>query len=167
MTRYEYDKYDQLAKQTDVNGITLFYTYDKAGRVSGFNNGFGKTAYEYDENGNCSAVRYPNGDVLTYTYDVCQRLKEEWVTDAKGVTLARYSYGLGRAGEWLTITESAGASETEITYQYDGLNRLVKEVIAKNGSKLTNEYCYDKVSHRISKETKVKGELSALADTDS
>lgn len=85
----------------------------------------------------------------------------------KGVTLAKYSYGLGRAGERLTITESDGASETETTYQYDRLNRLVKEVIARNGSKLTNEYSYDKVSNRISKETKVKGELSALADTTS
>ena len=125
------------------------------------------TVYEYDELGNRSAVKYPNGNVMTYTYDACQRLKEEWVTDARGVTLAKYSYGLGKAGERLTITESAGASETKTTYQYDKLNRLVKEVIAKNGNELTNEYSYDKVSNRISKETKVKGELSDIADTTS
>ncbi len=101
------------------------------------------------------------------TYDACQRLKEEWVTNANGIQLAKYSYGLGKAGERLTITESAGASETETTYQYDKLNRLVKEVIAKDGNELTNEYSYDKVSNRISKETEVKGELSALADIDS
>lgn len=186
--KYQYDKYDRLAKQTDVNGITLSYTYDKAGRVSGFDNGFGKTAYEYDlldrvtrvvdrngkatvyeydELGNRSAVKYPNGNIMTYTYDACQRLKEEWVTDANSVTLAKYSYGLGKAGERLTITESDGISETETTYQYDKLNRLVKETIAKDGNKLTNEYSYNKVSNRISKETKVKGELSALANTDS
>lgn len=46
--KYEYDKYNRLTKQTDVNGITLSYAYDKAGRVSSFDNGFGKTAYEYD-----------------------------------------------------------------------------------------------------------------------
>lgn len=37
----------------------------------------------------------------------------------------------------------------------------------KNGNELTNEYSYDKVSNRISRETKVKGELSALADVNS
>lgn len=57
--------------------------------------------------------------------------------------------------------------DREIIYQYDKLNRLVKEVIARNGNKLTNEYSYDKVSNRISKETEVKGELSAFADVDS
>ena len=75
------------------NGITLSYTYDKAGRVSSFDNGFGKTSYEYDlldrvtrvvdrngkatvyeydAAGNRSAVRYPNGTVMSYTYDACQ-----------------------------------------------------------------------------------------------
>ena len=53
------------------------------------------------------------------------------------------------------------------TYGYDKLNRLVKETIAKDGNELTNEYSYDKASSRISKETKVKGEMSAIADTSS
>ena len=125
------------------------------------------TVYEYDELGSRSAVRYPNGTIIAYTYDPCQRLKEEQVTDAGGVLLARYSYGLGRAGERLAITETAGGVRTETTYQYDKLNRLVKETIARDGSELTNEYSYDKVSSRISKETKVKGDLSALADAGS
>lgn len=47
------------------------------------------------------------------------------------------------------------------------MNRLEKEVIAKNDNKLTNEYSYDKVNNRISKEMTVKGELSALADATS
>ena len=186
--KYQYDPYDRLVKKTDVNGAVLSYTYDKAGRLETFDNGFGKTSYEYDlldrvtrvvdrngkatvyeydAAGNRSAVRYPNGTVMSYTYDACQRLKEEWITDAKGVTLAKYSYGLGKAGERLSVTETDTSGETETTYGYDKLNRLVKEVIAKNGSELTNEYGYDKVSNRISKETKVKGSLSELADTAS
>ena len=186
--KYRYDPYDRLVKKTDVNGAVLSYTYDKAGRLETFDNGFGKTSYEYDlldrvtrvvdrngkatvyeydAAGNRSAVRYPNGTVMSYTYDACQRLKEEWVTDAKGVILAKYSYGLGKAGERLSVTETDASGETETTYGYDKLNRLVKEVIAKNGSELTNEYGYDKVSNRISKETKVKGSLSELADTAS
>lgn len=163
---FAYDKKHNLMSMTDPMGIAVARNeYDDDGRVVDRN---GKaTVYEYDELGNRSAVKYPNGNIMTYTCDACQRLKEEWVTDANGVTLAKYSYGLGKAGERLTITESDGTSETETTYQYDKLNRLVKETIAKDGNKLTNEYSYDKVSNRISKETKVKGELSALANTDS
>ena len=102
------------------------YTYDETGRLKTFDNGFGATTYEYDlldrvtrvidHNGNAtvyeydalgnrSAVRYPNGTVMTYTYDACQRLKEECVTDANGNLLSRYTYGLGKAGERLTIME--------------------------------------------------------------
>ena len=43
--------------------------------------------------------------MMTYTYDACQRLKEECVTDANGNLLSRYTYGLGKAGERLTIME--------------------------------------------------------------
>ena len=184
---YTYDKYGRLASQTDVNGNTLSYTYDAAGRLETFDNGFGKTTYEYDlldritriidrngratvyeydELGNRSAVRYPNGNVATYTYDACQRLKEECVTNADGVQLSRYSYGLGKAGERLTITEVNSGVETETTYKYDRLNRLVKETIERDGNRLTNEFTYDKASNRISKETSVKGDISTLADVD-
>ena len=104
---------------------------------------------------------------MTYTYDACQRLKEECVTDANGNLLSRYTYGLGKAGERLTITEETDGITTEISYTYDSLNRLVKETIKRNQNELTNEYTYDKVSNRISKTTTVTGELSALADTDS
>ena len=184
---YTYDKYGRLASQTDVNGNTLSYTYDAAGRLETFDNGFGKatyeydlldrvtrvidrngraTVYEYDELGNRSAVRYPNGNVATYTYDACQRLKEEYVTNADGVQLSRYSYGLGKAGERLTITEVNSGVETETTYKYDRLNRLVKETIERDGNRLTNEFTYDEASNRISKETSVKGDISTLADVD-
>ena len=163
------------------------YTYDETGRLKTFDNGFGATTYEYDlldrvtrvidHNGNAtvyeydalgnrSAVRYPNGTVMTYTYDVCQRLKEECVTDANGTLLSKYTYGLGKAGERLTITEETDGTTTEISYTYDSLNRLVKETITREENELTNEYTYDKVSNRISKTTTVTGELSALADTD-
>ena len=125
------------------------------------------TVYEYDALGNRSAVRYPNGNVVTYTYDACQRLKEEWIVNANGVTLAKYTYGLGKAGERTSITELVNGVETEITYKYDKLNRLIKETIERNDSSLSNEFEYDAVSNRISKKTTVKGELSELADVDS
>lgn len=186
--QYEYDKYDRLSSKTDVNGIKVSYTYDKSGRLESFDNGFGKTkyeydvldrvtrvidrngqatVYEYDAVGNRSAVRYPNGTAMTYTYDACQRLKEECITGAKGKVLAKYTYGIGKAGERTSITEiDENGTETETTYKYDKLERLVKEIIERDGNKLTNEYTYDKVSNRIAKETTVKGDITVLADTN-
>ena len=130
-TTYEYDLSDRVTKVIDHNG--------KA------------TVYEYDSLGNRSAVRYPNGNVMTYTYDACQRLKEECVVNGSGVQLAKYTYGIGKAGERTSVTEINSLVETDIAYQYDKLNRLVKETIERNGNKLTNEYAYDKVSNRVSK----------------
>ncbi|MBE5871743.1 MAG: hypothetical protein E7294_10865 [Lachnospiraceae bacterium] len=190
---YQYDDYDRLVKQTDANGNTLTYTYDKAGRLQSFDNGFGKTAYEYDTLdrvtrvidrngkatlyeydalGNRSAVRYPNGTIVTYAYDPCQRLKEECITDANGVLLAKYSYGVGKAGERTSVTETetdpktGNSTETEIRYEYDKLNRLTGETIQKNGDKLTYEYEYDAVSNRTGKKITVKGELETFADLE-
>ena len=185
--KYQYDSYNRLTKQTDVNGITLSYTYDSTGRVRSFDNGFGKTTYEYDvidritkvidrngratlyeydSLGNRSAVRYPNGNVVTYTYDACQRLKEECITNANGVQLSKYSYGIGKAGERTSVTEINSGVETDITYKYDKLNRLTKETVERNGNKLTYEYSYDAVSNRTEKKVTVKGDISELADTD-
>ena len=184
---YQYDKYNRISSVTDARGIKVSYAYDEAGRLHTFDNGFGTTTYEYDlldrvtkvidrngkatlyeydELGNRSAVRYPNGNVVTYTYDACQRLKEECIVNANGVTLAKYAYGLGKAGERTSITELSNGIETEITYKYDKLNRLVKESIKRDGNSLTNEFGYDAASNRISKETSVKGDISALSDID-
>ena len=185
---YGYDKYGRLTSRTNAMGVVISYNYDKAGRLETFDNGFGTTTYEYDlldrvtrvidrngkatvyeydELGNRSAVRYPNGNVVTYTYDACQRLKEEWIVNANGVTLAKYTYGLGKAGERNSITELVNGTETEITYKYDKLNRLSKETIARDDNSITNEFEYDAVSNRISKETAIKGDISELTDVGS
>jgi len=190
---YQYDDYGRLAKQTDVNGNTLTYTYDKAGRLQSFDNGFGKTSYEYDTLdrmtrvidrngkatlyeydalGNRSAVRYPNGTVVTYAYDPCQRLKEECITDADGTLLAKYSYGMGKAGERTSVTETetdpqtGNSTETEISYEYDKLNRLTKETTKRGGDKLTYEYSYDAVSNRTEKKVTAKGDIETFADPE-
>ena len=137
-----YDSYNRFIKQTDVNNITLSYTYDEAGRVKTFDNGFGKTdyeydvldrvtkvidrngkatLYEYDSLGNRSEVRYQNGNVVTYEYDACNRLKEECITNSSGVQLSKYTYGIGKAGERTSVTEINSGVETDISYKYDKL----------------------------------------------
>lgn len=90
------------------------------------------------------------------------------MTDKDGNTISKYAYQLGKAGERTAITETDQQGvETNITYEYDKLNRLVTETIEKQGNKLTNDYTYDKVSNRTAKETTVTGDITALADIDS
>ena len=51
--------------------------------------------------------------------------QEEWITNASGVTLAKYTYGIGKAGERTSITETDhSGNETKTTYQYDKLNAV-------------------------------------------
>lgn len=153
---FAYDKEHNLISMTDPMGVAVARNeYDDDGRLIATIDADGNCMeYDYDVEGRTQAVKDRRGNTTVYTY-------------AEGATLAKYSYGLGKAGERLSVTETDASGETEATYGYDKLNRLVKEVIAKNGSELTNEYGYDKVSNRISKETKVKGSLSELADTAS
>ncbi len=124
------------------------------------------TLYEYDSLGNRSEVHYPNGNVVTYEYDACNRLKEECITNASGVQLSKYTYGIGKAGERTSITEINSGVETDITYKYDKLNRLTKETIERGGNSHTYEYGYDAVSNRTEKKVTVKGDVTELADTD-
>lgn len=104
---------------------------------------------------------------MTYTYDSCQRLKEECITDSNGTQLSKYTYGIGKAGERLSVTEINNGVETNIFFSYDKLERLVKETRERGNNKLVNEYTYDKVGNRLTKTTTISGNLSEIADINS
>lgn len=163
---YNYNEAGDIIQSVDNSGNVTAYEYDADGNMIASTDAKGRRiTYEYDDLGNRSAVCYPNGNVMTYTYDACSRLKEECIVNADGVTLAKYTYGLGKAGERLSVTDITNGIETDIAYEYDSLNRLTKEVIERGDNKLTNEYGYDSAGNRTSKETKVKGDITELADT--
>ena len=146
--KYEYDDNGNQTASIDAKGGRITYAYDAVGNVTEQTSTSGaKTTYVYDERNRNTSITDALGNVTSFAYDEAARLTSR--TDAKGVTLAKYSYGLGKAGERLTITESAGASEMETTYQYDKLNRLVKEVIAKDGNKLTNQRKFSKADRQL------------------
>ncbi|MBO4863744.1 MAG: GIY-YIG nuclease family protein [Eubacterium sp.] len=186
---YKYDKYNRLISYTDADNVTVSYTYDKYGNIESIDNGFNKTKYEYDilnrltkvidhnekateyeydEFGNLSIMRYPNGNSIYYKYDKNQRLTSEEIKDASDNKLAGYFYSLGACGERTLVTEEDSSKRIKTTrsYTYDSLNRLTKEIITRDNTKLIQEYTYDAVSNRISKETSVTGDISVLADTD-
>lgn len=187
--RYRYDEYNRLTEKTDARGHVLSYAYDSAGRLAGADSGKGATKYRYDamdrltrvisrdgkatvyaydKNGNRSKVTYANGVTLTYTYDACQRLKAECVTDASGKLLAKYAYGLGKAGERLAVTETD--ADGKVTADYVRGDELVSIETGKDihyyvqdghGSvrfltdqdgKVTDNYSYDAYGNLLIKE---------------
>lgn len=185
--KYQYDNYGRVTAKTDINGVTISYGYDEYGRLQTIDNGFGTTSYsydlmeritkvvdrngkatlyEYDKLGNRSAVHYPNGMIVSYIYDACQRLKEECVTDANGTLLAKYSYGLGKVGERLTVTEECDGKIMQISYEYDKLNRLTNETHQCGNNVLKKSYMYDEVSNRIKKTVEIEGDVSKFGDVD-
>ncbi|WP_455718515.1 polymorphic toxin-type HINT domain-containing protein, partial [Anaerosporobacter sp.] len=164
---YIYDEYGRLSEFKTSYGSTN-YEYDLLDRVTRVVDRNGQaTVYEYDELGNRTTLTYANGVVVSYTYDACQRLKEEWVCDKDGNTIAKYEYTLGNAGERTKIEETANNETTITEYTYDKLLRLVSEKIQVDEATLTNEYTYDKVSNRSTKKVTVKGDISKLADVES
>ncbi len=174
---YSYNRYGELEQKTYENGEAVKYLYDRYGRTSEIQvladdrvqastryeydkmsrltrvvgrNGEA-TVYTYDANGNRETATFANGVKLTYTYDDLNRLILQKSVDKNGTVIAQYEYTLGKNGERKKVTESGACGNAEISYDYDKANRLVKEVIERNGEKTTYIYTYDAVGNRISK----------------
>ena len=102
--------------------------------------------------------------VTTYTYNSLNRLTDEVVKDANGITLASYAYTLGNAGNRTGVTETQllpnGTVNTRtVAYQYDNLYRLTDETISgdSQGGNGTITYTYDLVGNRMSRTSNVAG----------
>jgi len=169
-TRYQYDSFSRLIKETQPNGAVLEYSYDARGnrtevkvtlgdltqiarydydnlnRLIHVTNGSHKTTYSYDKLGNRNQVSYPNGTATTYQYDKLNRLIEKQTVDASGKTLVGYQYTLSPSHQRLEVTEQSGR---KVAYAYDKLSRLLSETItdSANGN-LQNRYEYDPVGNR-------------------
>src|SRR5260370_10610459 len=86
-----------------------------------------------------------DGVELSFTYEAVDRLKALPIT--KTSTVASYTYGLGPAGNRLSVTEMSGR---QITYTYDGIYRLTNEAIngAPSGQNGAVGYTLDPVGNR-------------------
>ncbi|MHC1727572.1 MAG: RHS repeat protein [Syntrophobacteraceae bacterium] len=93
------------------------YTYDAAGRITGFTDPHGfSISYIYDAAGNLTQITYPDSTTVTYTYDAANRLTT--VTDwASGQAAFTYD----QAGRLSTFTQFNGIVTA---YAYDIASRL-------------------------------------------
>jgi RHS repeat-associated protein len=113
------------------------------------------TSYGYDAVGNRTLVRYPNGTETVYTYDDLNRLTHvvnRKTAEPKPI-LSQYRYLLGPAGNRIQVLENEHeplAQRRTVTYDYDDVYRLTREVV-RDGNGILDwsiAYAYDKVGNR-------------------
>jgi len=136
---YSYDAVGNMTNKVDFNGNTITYEYDvmdrllvKAGEVSTLVT----ISYTYDDLGNVISMTDSQG-ITTYLYDERGRL----LLKATPIGTLNYTYDL--YGNPLTI-KSSNINGTDLTYQYDELNRLRNAINSSTG---LTQYNYDKVGN--------------------
>jgi YD repeat-containing protein len=135
---YTYDRFQRLTKQTNTNG-TVNYTYDSKGNL-------GKT------------VNSLTGETENYSYDLADRLiksensnglTNEYVYDANNNVTNRKEILDGTTNEMKytydkdnRITKLEEVGKHTITPTYDGLSRLTKTELERNGNLYNTLYTY-------------------------
>ncbi len=132
---YTYRKDSQLSKVTYPNGMTITYSYDAVGRLTGkttkLNNGTVIASYSFtlDKYGNITSqtTKEPYSDVnlasetVSYTYNSGNRITKAGTTsfsfDANGNTTKRGT----EAFSWNKLDQLTKAGSTSITYDPMGL----------------------------------------------
>jgi RHS repeat-associated protein len=111
------------------------------------------TEYTYNAVGSLASVTYDNGNVAEYTYDAVNRLTNltNWQSSAKVTPLSSYTYELSPDGQRTQATEVAEGAETVINWEYDDLNRLIREDYNAPGdaNDYKHEYVQDLVGNRL------------------
>ena len=172
LTSYTYDTYDRLISKETADGTTTFaYTTD--GKLSSVTDASGTIKYTYNSMDGLSKVEYPNSSYVSYSYDDASRLTS--VKTSFGTT----SYEYDKLDRLVRVVDRNGyatlyeydangnrsavryANGIIVTYEYDEVNRLIKEkALDKNGGLVAQyEYTLGAAGER----TKVK-ELDRTVD---
>lgn len=148
----DWDGNSRLVSETDDNGNSTFYGYDALNRrdTESFADGLSKI-YTYDRDNNLVTYTDQNGSVCTHTYDGLNRLRQKDVTRAAGVlgfTQQTFEYdGLSRRTRANDNNDpNLAVDDSEVTFAYDSLSRLLAEV--QNGKTVAGTY--DGVGRRLS-----------------
>ena len=153
VTSYTYDNLDRVTSKT-VGKDTVLYTYTADGLLSNVIDKNGTVSYVYDIMNGLKSVTLYDGKTIDYTYDDACRLTE--VETPFGTT--QYEYDLmdrlirvvAHDGTATLYEYDVNGNRTAVkyangivvTYEYDKLNRLVREkAIDKNGAPVV-EYTY-------------------------
>jgi RHS repeat-associated protein len=135
ITRYEYNGFGELKKQTDANDKTYEMNYDQLGRLitKTYTETGGIYNYIYDTQANgkglLSSFTAPNGNSTTYQYDNLSRINSiTETTDGQNFTTS-YQYD-----QYGNISETTCPSGFAVTQHYNQQGYLSKIKRADNNS---------------------------------
>ena len=143
-----------LESLTDASGKPVFYEYDWRGNLSGVRdeNGDMLAAYAHTPGGRLKEIRHGNGIRTGYEYDTDGNLVHLHMEHTDGEILADlyYSHDLNGNRTLKSGSRIGGegkATEHEVSYVYDRMDRLVSET--RQGEKTA--YVYDLCGNRLKK----------------
>ncbi len=152
-TTYQYDELDRLIKE-EADEETICYTYTVDGMLSSVIDKNGTTEYTYDIMNGLTDIIYPDGSIIHYEYDEACRLTK--VETPYGSTLYSYDIldrlvrvvghdGLATVYEYDENGNRSAvryANGMVMTYEYDSVNRLIKEETIDKDTGLIASYAY-------------------------
>ena len=147
LVEYTYNELNLKEEQTNAREQTRVYSYDKAGRITGYTSPEGTASFSYDANGNILTAADQNGTV-TRTFDELNRIKT--YTDTQGKTIT-YEYDSMSRIKKLTYPDN-----TSVNYSYY-LNGNLYRVI--DWANRVTEYTYDE-NNNITAVTKPDGSVT-------
>jgi RHS repeat-associated protein len=168
--QYEYFAATGALKRMYTTADDTSYEYDDAGRLrnvtvtklrgTDHSSDPLETTYQYDKAGNLDVVLLSNGMSMDYEYDALDRLDEQLIKN--GNTLVQsYDYVWLANGQKDYVVETdytgAFAVTTKIDWEYDALDRLIKETydLGNDGQNDDDDYIatysYDLTGNRLKK----------------
>lgn len=182
---YTYDALNRPVTETDAEGNTTTYVYNREGQMESITDGAGnRRSFAYNAGGECISETDEEGNTTTYTYHASGQISGvkdpagretsyEYLPGGRLKTI-RYpdgrflSYAYDKNGNLIKKQDSEGY---EITYAYDCMNRLVR---AEDNRGRKKGYAYDAmgnvtgVTDALGNTTKyaytISGKLSAVTD---
>ena len=137
-TEYRYDRWGQLEKTQDQEGLVQTREYDNQGRLIALTDAAGKTTrFQHDAAGQLIELTAPNEQTVRFERDGWGQL----TAFHRGGLTQRYEYD--EAGRLTTLLNE---NKAKTTFRYDVMNRLIEQI---NFDGRTQRYKYDPAGRLI------------------
>jgi len=166
-TAYAYNNLGQMERMVYPDGEALSYGYDYGGQLASASGTKGSVTEQYvkdiayDEFGSRTSALYGNGAASEYTYDPVMRRLTSLRTTQGGRVLQNLAYEYDRVGNVLRrtnngfVTQGETSKNSEQTYAYDDMHRLVTSdgtyTSDKGENTYHNSFTYNSIGNILSK----------------